>query len=148
RFLLHFLKSSAGLQHIAHRSVGAVRFMLRFGDLEQIELPLPPPVEQERIVSILEEAKALRQLRAQAIERTLAVDAALLQDILGVPSTNPFGWEMESVGNLFDKKRGGVKCGPFGSALKKNEYTDTGVPVWGIPNVLANQFVETGSLFI
>jgi type I restriction enzyme, S subunit len=49
QFLLYFLKSDIGRQHISHRCVGAVRFQLRFGDLEQIELPLPPCHEQERI---------------------------------------------------------------------------------------------------
>ena len=53
-----------------------------------------------------------------------------------------------SVGELFDRNRGGVKCGPFGSALRKDEYSETGVPVWGIPNVLPNRFLEAGSLFI
>src|SRR5882762_4456154 len=35
QFLLFFLRSSTGLQHIAHNCAGAVRFMLRFRDLER-----------------------------------------------------------------------------------------------------------------
>jgi type I restriction enzyme, S subunit len=53
KFLLYFLKSDLGRQHITHRCVGAVRFQLRFGDLERIQLPIPPREEQERIVGIL-----------------------------------------------------------------------------------------------
>ena len=68
QFLLYFLKSSGGRQHITRRCVGAVRLMLRFGDLEQIELPLPPLPERARIVRILDEAQALRRLRIQADE--------------------------------------------------------------------------------
>lgn len=30
-----------------------------------------------------------------------------------------------------------IKCGPFGTQLKQSEYTDSGVPVWGIPQVNA-----------
>ena len=30
-----------------------------------------------------------------------------------------------------------IKCGPFGTQLKQSEYTEEGVPVWGIPQVNA-----------
>jgi len=52
------------------------------------------------------------------------------------------------VGDLLSAERAGTKCGPFGSALKRYEYVGTGVPVWGIDNVLPNEFVEENSLFI
>lgn len=82
QFLLYFLKSSVGLRHIGHRCIGAVRFMLRFGDLEQIELPLPPLSEQERVVRILAEAEALRRLRAQASGRIEQLASALFHEML------------------------------------------------------------------
>ena len=28
-----------------------------------------------------------------------------------------------------------IKCGPFGTQLKQAEYTDQGIPVWGIPQI-------------
>jgi type I restriction enzyme S subunit len=68
--------------------------------------------------------------------------------MFGNPATNPLGWPVVSVGDLFNHQRGGAKCGPFGSALKKHEYLGAGIPVWGIANVSPNQFVEPGSLFI
>ena len=32
--------------------------------------------------------------------------------------------------------------------LKKHEYVEAGIPVWGINNVQPNLFVEDGSLFV
>ncbi len=29
----------------------------------------------------------------------------------------------------------GIKCGPFGTQLKQSEYQESGVPVWGIPEI-------------
>ena len=116
--------------------------------LRKYQIHVPPLAEQERIVKLLDEADELRKLRAQADRRTTALLPALFQEMFGSPATNPLAWPIESVGSLFDGARGGAKCGPFGSALKKHEYVETGVPVWGIPNVLPNQFVEAASLFI
>lgn len=82
QYLLYFLKSNIGKQHIAHRCIGAVRFMLRFSDLERVELPLPPILDQERIVRILDEAESLRHLRSQSDRRSLQILPSLLAGIL------------------------------------------------------------------
>jgi type I restriction enzyme, S subunit len=50
--------------------------------------------------------------------------------------------------DVFDEDRGGAKCGPFGSALKKNEYVKLGIPVWTMENVQANKFAADDCLFI
>lgn len=89
QFLLYFLKSPVGQQHIAHRRVGAVRFMLRFGDLQQIELPLPPVPEQARIVRILDEGETLRNLRAEADTRTAALLPAFFEGMFGAGTNFP-----------------------------------------------------------
>jgi type I restriction enzyme, S subunit len=77
QYLLYFLKSEIGRQYIKHRSVGAVRFQLRYSDLEQIELPIPPFSEQERIVEILDEVERSRQMRQQADRRTASLIPAI-----------------------------------------------------------------------
>jgi type I restriction enzyme S subunit len=64
--------------------------------------------------------------------------------MFGDPATNPKGWVLEKMGLAIAEAR----CGPFGSALHKSEYAESGVPVWGIDNVQPNRFVESESLFI
>ncbi len=103
QFLLYFLKSDVGLQNIVHRSVGAVRFMLRFSDLEQIELPLPPISEQDRLVKMLDEADKLRKLRARADERTGVLEAALFQETFGHRTD---AWPKEKFGSIGSLDRG------------------------------------------
>lgn len=146
RYLFYFVHGN--FDTLNTRTRGAAVPHLERELLLDLEFALPPLPEQDRIVRILDEAEVLRRLRARADERTRNAEASIFQDIFGAPAVNPHGWEIESVGDLFDERRGGVKCGPFGSALKKDEYTDAGVPVWGISNVLPNQFIEEGSLFI
>jgi restriction endonuclease S subunit len=87
QYLLYFLKSEIGRRHILHRCVGAVRFMLRFHDLEQIELVMPPISEQERLVGILDEAVRMRDLRNEADARSMALIPSLFAEMFS--STEP-----------------------------------------------------------
>lgn len=114
----------------------------------QHEIPLPPLAEQERLVRLLDEADALRRLRARADERMADFIPALFHEMFGDPTRNKNGWPIIKIEQLFPADRPGVKCGPFGSALKKHEHVDSGVPVWGIDTVTPNHFIESGSRFI
>ncbi len=138
QFLLYFLKSDVGRQHINHRTVGAVRFQLRFGDLEQIEIPLPPPAEQERIVKLLDEAEALQRLRREADGRTDTLIAAVFREVFGDPSTNPKAWQVEQVGNLM------LIC-EYGTSRKASE-TGQGIPILRMNNVRTDGSLDLSDL--
>lgn len=59
KFLHYFLKSTRGDQLINfYGNRGSVRSALRFNDLAQIEIPLPPLAEQRRIVARITELEA------------------------------------------------------------------------------------------
>ncbi|MBO1055848.1 MAG: restriction endonuclease subunit S [Dolichospermum sp. JUN01] len=148
-YFFYLTKSSkfrSQLPGITKRAINQASISI--GDLNKIKVPLPPPSEQRRIVEILDQADALRKMRAEADAKSDRILPALFIKMFGDPSTNPMGWDIVLVEKLFSKERSGTKCGPFGSALKKHEYVDNGVPVWGIDNIKPNQFLESGSLFI
>ncbi|MEK7477697.1 MAG: hypothetical protein AAB152_18925 [Candidatus Coatesbacteria bacterium] len=147
-FAAYYLRSAYTLEAVRNRLVGANLPRVGRGDFLGLEIPVFPLTDQRRIVRMLDEAEDLRRLRDLADERTMLTEAALFLEMFGSPSVNPRDWPIGCVGDWFDMSRGGVKCGPFGSALKKAEYVESGIPVWGIPNVLPNRFVEAGSLFI
>jgi type I restriction enzyme S subunit len=146
RYLLHYLCSkSLFLQKIG---VGATVKGVRIEDLQALEMPVPPLEEQRRIAGILDKSDTLLETRRQSITKLASFLKSTFFSLFGDPSCNSMGWNCCSMADLFDTNRPGTKCGPFGSALKRNEYTDHGIPVWGIDNVNFNRFVEPGSLFI
>lgn len=116
--------------------------------VSRVPFPLPPLTEQRRIAAILDKADAIRRNREQAL--TLADDLlrSVFLEMFGDPLTNPKGFKREKVALHLSKDRSGVQSGPFGAALKKHEYTTTGIPVWGVENVQTNQFVDKARLFI
>ncbi|HTN60025.1 MAG TPA: restriction endonuclease subunit S [Devosia sp.] len=116
--------------------------------LEAIEFPRIPPAEQRRIAAILDKADAIRRKREHSL--ALADDflkSAFLK-MFGDPLDNPNGFSRDRIGDRLSKTRAGTQSGPFGSALKKHEYTDSGVPVWGVENVHPNRFIGEARLFI
>ncbi|MEI7733454.1 MAG: restriction endonuclease subunit S [Verrucomicrobiota bacterium] len=107
RYLLHFLKSDTGLHQIKQRCEGAVRFQLKFRDLCAIPILAPPLAEQERIVKLLDEADALRKLRAQADRRTAQLIPVLFHEMFGDPVSNSRNWKRLSFYELLDNIDGG-----------------------------------------
>jgi len=73
---------------------------LRLSDLAQVMIPLPTPSEQDRIVQILDEAEALRHLRAHADKRNGQVINALFVEMFGDPMMNEKAWRLRPLGDL------------------------------------------------
>lgn len=61
---------------------------------EELEIPLPPLVEQKRIAAILDKADAIRRKRQQAIQLADDFLRAVFLEMFGDPVTNPKGWEV------------------------------------------------------
>ena len=116
--------------------------------LALLPIPVPPLAEQKRIAEILDAADALRAKRREALAQLDTLLQSTFLDMFGDPVTNPMGWRVGRLEEYFSKTRAGTCCGPFGSALKKREYVEDGIPVWGIDNVKPNHFLQEQSLFI
>jgi type I restriction enzyme S subunit len=83
RYLFYFSQSPEFVQHLVNLVRGANYPAVTENDVKETLVPLPPIAEQERLVRILDEAEALRRLRAKAEERTTEVIAALFRDMFG-----------------------------------------------------------------
>lgn len=92
RFGAHWLRGPGFKSWRDSQAKGANIQNLRKTELERLELPIPPPAEQERIVRILDEADGLRRLRSHADEGTASLSAALFLDLFGHPASNPKAW--------------------------------------------------------
>ena len=136
-FLKHF-KTSKLIKDSAYPSIG-------LPDIEKVEIPLPPLPIQKRIAEILDAADALKRKDQELLKKYDELAQAIFIDMFGDPVTNEKGWEVKRLGELFSNP---VKCGPFGSALKKEEYVKQGIPVWIMDNIQDYNFNEIGCLYI
>ncbi len=149
-WIYHFTKRDAFRRLAAERMTGSAgqrRVPRAF--LERVPLPLPPLDEQERIVETLDAVAAtLKKRRTQLAELDALVEARFAE-LFGDPATNPKGWAICPLAEFFASGKNAVKCGPFGGALKKEEYTSEGIPVWNMDNIkLSNEFLPTPNLWV
>lgn len=68
-------------------------------DIGSLSIPLPPLSEQRKIVDILEQADAIRNIRAEADEKMHRVLTALFYKMFGDITTNNKGWEIRLLGD-------------------------------------------------
>jgi type I restriction enzyme, S subunit len=79
------------------------------GTLKKLLVPLPPLVEQRRIVDILDRAASIRSLRRQAQETARQIVPALFNKMFGDPDENPMGWPVRLLGTvLHESPRNGL----------------------------------------
>jgi len=68
--------------------------------IKGFKIPVPPLSEQRKIVEILDQADALRKLRAEADAKAERILPALFYKMFGDPVTNPMGWPTFKISEL------------------------------------------------
>ncbi|MBU6172403.1 MAG: restriction endonuclease subunit S [Planctomycetes bacterium] len=114
-------------------SAGQKRVPKAFFD--RFEIPLPPLSEQKRIADILDKADAIRRKRQEALKFRNQFLKSTFLEMFGDPATNPYNLPLRELCEFYVNQKDGTKCGPFGGALKKEEYVPAGIPVWNMDNI-------------
>ena len=119
----------AGLKHISKVYV------------QKITVPIPTDTkgnpdlnEQKRIVSLIKEAEDLKNKRAEANKKMEDLVTDLFENFFSKEA-----YPKDKIVNLVIDKSS-IRTGPFGSQLHHHEFTEVGVPVLGIDNVVKNKF--------
>ena len=135
-YLEKFLKSPQAVEYYLGklRSTTARRRSLDRSSFLALPTPLPPLEEQKRIAGILDQADALRRLRARALDKLNTLGQAIFHEMFGDPATDAERWPTAPLAN-FAAHKDDIKCGPFGTQLLRSEFVDQGVPLWGIKQV-------------
>ena len=88
----------------------------------QIQIPLPPLPQQQKIANILDAADALRQKDKALIAKYDELTQSLFLDMFGDPVSNPKGWEIVKLSRLTDITSS--------RRIFKDEYVENGIPFY------------------
>jgi type I restriction enzyme, S subunit len=144
RFLWHWLAYSA--PRLAAKAKGATFKQVNREDIGELEIELPPLAEQRRIAEVLDRAEGLRAKRRAALAQLESLTQSLFLDLFGDPVLNSKGWKCVAMTDAVIGKYG-IKAGPFGSSLKKEDYAVSGYRIYGQEQVIAGRF-DIGDYYI
>ncbi len=146
-YLAYFLRSPEFLEFASNVVAGAKMPRMVMSEFWDYEISIPTIEEQHRILSILDKADAIRQRRQQAIAKLDELLQATFIDMFGDPIKNEKGWPKFKLENLASNTKYSIKAGPFGSALKKEDYVANGYKIYGQEQVIRDDF-EYGDYYI
>jgi type I restriction enzyme S subunit len=115
--------------------------------LARIPIPVPPPSEQRRIAEVLDRAEALRAKRRAALAQLDTLTQSIFLDMFGDPSANPKGWRTAPLAEIAKRGSEGLKRGPFGGALKKEVFVNSGYKVFEQQHAISKN-CDAGRYFI
>jgi type I restriction enzyme S subunit len=104
KYLLYFLRFYE--PELVRAGSGSTFDAISRDDLENLQVPLLPVPEQQRIVAILAKADRLRRLRRAARELSDTYLQSVFLEMFGDPIANPMGWEKIRLGSLCQIIRG------------------------------------------
>jgi len=97
KYLFYFTTTQDFISVLTSKVRGAHYPAVSDGDVKGLDLPLPTPSEQRRIVEILDQADALCKKRAEADAKAARILPALFYKMFGDPATNPKGWPVRAL---------------------------------------------------
>lgn len=144
KYLMRGIEFRTRLSNFINKAVNQASVSI--GNLKTIPVTVPPLAEQRRIAEVLDRAEALRAKRRAALAELDSLTQSLFLDLFGDPVTNSKGWKCVDMPNAVVGKYG-IKAGPFGSSLKKEDYTTSGYRIYGQEQVIAGRF-DIGDYYI
>jgi len=144
-FLFHWLLSDETTEKINATSTGARMPRANMNAVLDFEIPIPPLPEQQRIVSVLDEAFAsIAQAKSNA-EQNLVNARELFESVLAnMYESAGTHWEEKNLGDIASQ----MQTGPFGSTLHKSDYVANGIPVINPQNIVDGKIVPLQKMMV
>ncbi len=114
---------------------GTVKFINKT-KLGETLIPLPNLNQQIKIAKTLDQAQELIDKRKAQIEALDELIQSVFYEMFGDPVQNPFSFDQYKIKDLVIDDKYAIKAGPFGSALKKEYYVESGYKVYGQEQVI------------
>ena len=138
RYLLHYLKSDITLTYIKAYASGSVRDNLKFSILKDFPINLPSAEEQEQIVATLDGIEHLIALRKEELASLDELVKSRFIELFGDGNDERF--PLKTLPQIVAKDRHALKRGPFGGALKKDDFVESGYLVYEQRHAIHNDF--------
>ncbi len=122
-----FLRAKYLLYYLRWYKVPSLGYSRHYKLLKEIQLPVPPLSEQQRIVSELDLLSSIIEKKKAQLKEYDQLAQSIFYDMFGDPVTNEKGWEVKKLGEVCE----------YAKTRVKSEETSTNNYV-GVDNLLQN----------
>ena len=127
-YLFHWVRSPHFVGEMIRRATGASYPAVSDRIVRESKIPLPPFPEQRRIADILDKADALRAKRCEALAQIDTLIQSIFLDMFGDPVTNPMGWEVHRLADVFWLQEG--------PGVRNWQFKESGIKLLNVSNIL------------
>lgn len=120
KYLFYFLNSATYRHFLLSIANGINITNLKFSDLRNLNLPVPPLPIQQQIVDELDKLSEIIEKKKQQVKELDTLAQSIFYDMFGDPVENEKGWEVKSMGDIGTLQRG--------SGLSKKVLVEDGYP--------------------
>ena len=130
KYLFYFLNSSTYRHFLISIANGINITNLKFSDLRNLNLPVPPLSIQQRIVAELDCISSILEKKRQQLKELDNLAQAIFYDMFGDPVENEKGWEVKKLGEecleiRYGTSKPAVENGKYGY-LRMGNLTSSG----------------------
>ena len=138
-----FISSDYFLDKAIEISVGSLSPTINWSDLKDLRFNIPTIEEQKQLAPLIWAALDTKTAYNRLL---LCIDDLVKSQFIEMfEASDKTFTECPIIDTCVEKDD--IKCGPFGTQLKQSEYTETGVAVWGIPEINA-EFKKNPEIFV
>ena len=136
KYLEVVLRSPRSIAYYASKFNGSIKRRERLSDKDFLQMRIPCPSVDEQIyaIEVLDKIIALIDSRKQQLLELDNLIKARFVEMFGDLAAPDCRWRTL---HLYEacESADGIKCGPFGTQLSKDEYQSAGVAIWEIPQI-------------
>ena len=113
---------------------GVAQLNLSLKDINELSIPLPDKEKQIEYANLFTKINIIMDQRNKELESLDELIKARFVEMFGDLADPACKWEKCKLVDVCVNSDD-IKCGPFGTQLGKDEYTEEGVAVWEIPQI-------------
>lgn len=139
-YLLNYVAYALKSKNLSSFAAGAAIPHIYFKDYGECEVLVPSQETQQQIVAELDLLSHILDQKRQQLKEYDALAESIFYDMFGDPVENPKGWEKCTISEIVNKDKNSIKRGPFGGALKKEIFVESGYLVYEQYHALNNDY--------
>lgn len=134
-YIFHLLR--ARNKYLNSKGTGSTFKAIGKNVLEEVLVPQISREEQQKCVNVIDLIESIIIERKSQIDKLDELVRARFVELFGDPIKNNKGWDMPFIEDVVANEKNALKAGPFGSALKKEYYVESGYKIYGQEQVIS-----------